>query len=66
MTVFEFCAVGSLVISALGLVITVVNNWDIRVVHRATNSMKDQLVIAADALGEARGRKMQRDEHDRR
>ncbi len=57
---------GSLVISAIGLMVTILNNWDIRVVHRATNSMKDQLVIAADAIGEARGRQMQRDENDRR
>ncbi len=67
MTIFEFCAAGSLAISALGLLVTIMNNWDIRVVHRATNSMKDELVrstkTASEAIGEARGRQLQRENH---
>ncbi len=66
-TVIEMCAVVSALAASISCFISLANNWKISIVHRETNSMKDELVrttrIAAEAIGEARGRKLQIDEN---
>lgn len=59
----EFAVVVSAIAATVSCIISLANNWKISIVHRETNSMKDELVkttrIAAEAIGEARGRKLQ-------
>lgn len=65
-SVIETCAIISAIAASLSCLVSLLNSFKISIVHRETNSMKDELVrttrIAADAIGEARGRKMQLDE----
>jgi hypothetical protein len=65
-SITEACAMVSAIAATATCIISLANNWQIKIVHRATNSMKDELVkstrIASEAIGEARGRQLQKDE----
>ncbi len=55
MSVIEVCAVISAIAATASLIASLANSWKISIVHRETNSMKDQLVSEVRANSLAKG-----------
>lgn len=60
-TLSEFTQLISALAAVGSLVFGIWNNWKIETVHKATNSMKDELVAAVAAREHARGVKDEQD-----
>ncbi len=65
MSVIEIASIVSALSATVSCFISMSNSYKLTIVHRETNSMKDQLVqatqISAEAIGEARGRQMEKE-----
>ncbi len=70
MTYSEILITITTIAAVISCIMSFANSWKISIVKRETNSMKDELVnatrIGSEAIGEARGRKLQIKDHKER
>jgi hypothetical protein len=63
MSISEVTQVIIACVSVITLILTVSNSWEIKLVHRTTNSMKDELVKEVRSAAFAAGQKDQLDKN---